>query len=83
MSDETRPDEERSPAEERVLALLAFLRAEAERDDATLVRNVMRNIQFQRTLREALAALGSLAGAVADGVAAILGLPRRPGGRSA
>ena len=83
MSDETRPDEERSAAEEHVLALLALLQAEAERDDRTLVGAVMRHLRFQRTVREVLTAVGSLAGAVTDGVAIILGLPRRSGGRSA
>ena len=83
MSDEGRPEEARGAAEERLLALLALLRAEGERDDHTLVGTVMRNVRWQRTVRELLITIGSLAGAVTDGVAAILGLPRRQRGPTA
>ena len=82
MSDEERPDEEPSAAEERVLALLTLLRTDAGRDDPTLVATVMRHLRFQRAVREALTAVGAVAGAVSDGVAVILGVPRRDGGRN-
>ena len=82
MSDERQPDADRSPAEERALALLAVLRAEADDGDRAFVGGVMRTVRFQRTLREVLTAIGSLAGAVTHGVAAVLGLPRRSGGSS-
>ncbi|MDQ3162724.1 MAG: hypothetical protein M3Q92_07810 [Actinomycetota bacterium] len=82
MSDEREPDAERSPAEERVLTLLTLLRAEAEQADRRLVGSVMRHVRYQRTLREVLITIGSLAEAVTHGVAAILGLPRRSGGNA-
>ena len=79
MSDETRPDEERTAAEERLLALLALIGAETGRDDPRGVAAMMRQVRWQRELRELMRALGDLAGALAFGVAAILGIPRRSG----
>ena len=79
MSDEREPDTARSLAEERVLTLLTLLRTEAAQPDRRLVGSVLRQLRFQRALREVLTAIGSLAEAVTLGVAAILGVPRRRG----
>jgi hypothetical protein len=70
------PPEELTPAEQRLLALLLLLASDGVRSDAALVRRVMTSLRWQRTVRELLMAVGSLAAAVVDGMAALV---RRPG----
>jgi hypothetical protein len=67
------PDE-LSPAEERLLGLLLLLRAETRRGDAPPTELVMRAVRWQSMVRGAARALGSVVGAVADGIVLFLGL---------
>jgi hypothetical protein len=70
-----------TPAEERLLSLLVLLSGVEARSDPTLVRRVMESARWQRAVREVFAAVGSLASAVVDGLAALVGwshgAPRR------
>ena len=76
------PGDEQSAAERRLLALLLLLRADPPRDDPALTSAVMRIARLQHTLRGAAQAVASLAGAVVDGIALVLGLRRSNGGRT-
>ena len=76
MTREGGPDE-LTPAEQRVVTLLALLRAEPVPGDGTFVGTVMRTVRWQRVVRELAGAIAGLAAAVADGVALVLGVPRR------
>lgn len=80
MSDERDPDAERSPAEERVVALLGLLAPSELERPVDLAPRVVRRARWQRALRNALEATGSLAGAVGDGLGFLVGPSRRPGG---
>ena len=79
MSDDRGHDEELTHAELRLVRLLALLRAEPAAADAGLSRSVMRSVRWQAVARGALAAIGSVGGAVADGLSLLLG--RRSTGR--
>ena len=74
-------EEPRTPAEERLAALLLLLVAEAPRSTDALRDAVMRAVRRQHVLRSALAAIEDLLAALARAVAVVLGLhpPRSPG----
>ena len=63
-----------SPAEERLLRLLALLRAEADVGEGTVRQAVMSHIRWQLLARTIGRAVAGLAGAVADGLALVFGL---------
>ena len=73
-------EDELTPAEQRVVALLAPLRAEPVPGDGPFVGAVIRTVRWQRTVREVALAIAGLAASVSDGVALVLGVPRRSGG---
>ena len=79
MSDGAGHDDELTRAERRLVGLLALLRAEPAPADAALARSVMRSVRWQAVARSALAAIGSVGGAVADGLSLLLA--RRSTGR--
>ena len=81
MSGRPRNDE-LTPPEERLLALLVLLRADPGLGTARLAAAVMRSVRWQRALRDVMQALGNLASAVADGVFVLVGVPRGGGRRS-
>ena len=68
MSDEIRPDDELAAAEVRLLGLLTLLRSDAVRRDPRLVQTLMRRVRWQSRVRDVLAAVARLAGAVVDGL---------------
>ena len=70
-------DEPLSAAEERLVRYLLLLRADAGGADAPATDAVMRTVRWQYAARHVVAALGSLAAAVADGVDLVLGRRRR------
>lgn len=78
MTDEPDREAPSSGAEERLLVLLALLRAEAPRSDDSLTDAVMRTARWQYALRGAVALLNDLAAALLDGALLIFGA-RRPG----
>ena len=69
---------ELTAAEQRLLGLLLLLREEARRPDPGLTARVMRGVRIQHLARGLVVAAGSLAGAVVDGLALIVG-PRKKG----
>jgi hypothetical protein len=71
-----REDPELSPAERRLRGLLEVLAVETPRPDPGLPGRVVRTVRWQRPVRAALGATGQLAGAVADGLALLLGTRR-------
>jgi hypothetical protein len=73
------PEEGLTPAEARVLGLLLLLRGADLRADPALARTIVNSARWQRVVREALAAVGSLAAALVDGLAGLSGLSRRQG----
>ncbi len=66
------PDEDLSPAEERLLRLLLLLQAETRRLDASLTDAVMRRARWQYAARGVARAIGTLAGAIVDGLGLVL-----------
>ena len=70
-------DEDLTPAEERVRALLGELRDERAPEGEELTRSVVQIARWQRPLRRVLLALGSSAGAIATGAGATLRAYRR------
>ncbi len=56
------------PAEKRLLALLALLRAEAGRVDEAMVERVMRRARIQGGVKELLRAMNALAYAFSGGL---------------
>jgi hypothetical protein len=70
-------DERADPGEGRLAAYLAELRVDPPVSDEALVRRVQRNARWQQAVRGPLEVIGHLTGAFADGVAALLGDPRR------
>lgn len=77
MTDEPARDEDDSPAEGRVHALLGELRAAPVPAGASLPGDVVRSARWQRPLRRALAEVGALLGGVADGLGSLLRRPPR------
>ena len=75
MSDTSRSDTP-SAAEERLLRLLLLLQVESRGADAGLTGAVMRKVRVQQASRGVIRAIASLAVAVLDGIAVVLG-PRR------
>jgi hypothetical protein len=65
--------EEQSPATLRLEAYLESLRDDPPQSDAHLVPRVIRRARWQRIVRAPLHAAGSLFGAIADGIAVVLG----------
>lgn len=80
MNDGRGHDDELTHAERRLVGLLALLRAEPAPADAALARAVIRTVRWQALVRGALAAIGSVGGALAEGVSLVLG-SRSSGGR--
>jgi hypothetical protein len=74
MNDDRTPDEELTPAEERLLALLTLLRAETPRSDRALTDAVLRTARWQLVFLGVFRAVGGFATASADTVAAVLGI---------
>lgn len=77
MNDEER-GEELTPAEARLVRLLAVLRAEAP-DGSALARAVLRTARWQLVVRGLARTVADLAFAVANGVAVLFGFG--PGSR--
>jgi hypothetical protein len=65
-----------TPAEARVRALLEPLRATGPEPPAELAPRLVRTVRWQRVVREALVATGAVATAVGDGLRAAIGLGR-------
>ena len=82
MSRPDDPTDEASAAELRLLALLLLLRSESPSGDPALTTSVMRTARLQHAVRGAAHAVATLAGAVVDGIALILGVRRSNGGRT-
>ncbi len=74
MNDDRTPDEDLTPAEERLLALLTLLRAETPRSDRTLTEAVMRTARWQLVLAGVFRAVGGFATTTVDTIASILGI---------
>lgn len=72
------PEDPASPAQARLRELLAPLREDAPAPSVELVPRVIRAARWQRGVRGVLAAVGTLAGAVGDGLRALLGPRGRP-----
>jgi hypothetical protein len=66
------------PGEGRLVDYLAELRADPPPTDEALVPRVQRSARWQHAIRGPLQVVGHLSGALADGIAALLGGPRRP-----
>jgi hypothetical protein len=72
-------DEQLTPAEQRLAALLALLRSDLVRSRPGLVVAIMRHVRWQRLLRDFAGALGIFASSVARGFGLLLGRPGGPG----
>jgi hypothetical protein len=81
MNDDRTREEELTPAEERLLALLTLLRAEAPRSDPALTHAVMRTARWQLVLQGVFRAVGGFATVTVDALAAILGMRTGPRGK--
>ena len=81
MTDDQPREDELTAAEERLLALLTLLRAEAPRSDRALTQAVMRTAQWQLVLQSVFRAVGGFAGVTVDALAAILGVRTGPKGK--
>ena len=66
------------PGEGRLVAYLAELREDPPPTDEALARRVHRSARWQQAIRGPLEVVGHLTGALADGIAALLGGSRRP-----
>jgi hypothetical protein len=67
------------PGEGRLVTYLAELREDPPTTDEALVRRIGRSARWQGAIRGPLEAVGHLAGAVVDGITALLGGPRGSG----
>ena len=74
MSDEVRPEEELTPAEERLVRLLLLLAAEAPRNGASLPETVVRTARWQLALRGVMQAIGDVGFALVEGLSLLLGV---------
>jgi hypothetical protein len=81
VNDDPREDAEITAAEERLLGLLLLLRPDRARLDPRFNERVMRSVHWQSAVRGVAAALGSLAGALAEGLTLLLGMRRGSGGK--
>ncbi len=81
MNEDRTPDEELTPAEERLLTLLTLLRAEAPRSDEALTQAVMRTARWQLVVLGVLRAVGGFATATVDTLGAIVGIRAGPRGK--
>ena len=79
MNGEHREDEPVTSAEERLLRLLSTLERE-DGADASLTQRVMRSVRWQHAVRGVVVMGGTLAGAVGDGLAVLLGIGMRGAG---
>lgn len=70
-------EDELTPAERRLVALLALVRVDAPRTSPAFTRAVMRTVRWQSAAREALSALANLAAAVVGGAGVLLPRGRR------
>lgn len=70
-----------TPAERRLLELVGALRGQTPEPGADLGARVVRTARWQHAVRAPLAAIGRLAGTVADGLALIAGAGGRRGTR--
>ena len=70
---EPRDDEPLSAAEERLLAYLLLLRADAHAAAEPGTQAVMRTVRWQLMIRNVVRAVGELAAALADGVSVLVG----------
>lgn len=75
MSDED--DDPRTEAERRLDEHLELLRSEQGSTDLALAHRIVATARWQRALRAPVTALASVVGAVADGLAGLLGGRRR------
>ena len=66
-------DDGLTPAEQRLAALLALLRSDLVRSRPGLVTAIMRQVRWQRVMRDVLGALGTLASSVTQGLVLLLG----------
>jgi hypothetical protein len=62
-----------TPAEERLVRLLALLRVHTDEAQTSLQRAVLHRVRWQLISRHVARAIAEIAGAVADGVALVLG----------
>lgn len=76
MSDDPARDEDDTPEEARVHALLSELRVAPVPAGADLPADVIRAARWQRPVRRVLSGLGALLGGVADGLGSLLRPPR-------
>jgi hypothetical protein len=67
------------PGEDRLVAYLEELREDPPVSDTALVRRVNRSARWQSAIRGPLQLVGHLSGALADGIATLLGGSRRTG----
>ena len=74
MSDER--DDDLSPAETRVTALLGGLRGQPAPGDGTLPARVARSARWQRPVRRTLLGVGTAVDAIAGGVRSMVGRRR-------
>ncbi|MBA2568194.1 MAG: hypothetical protein H0V11_02490 [Actinobacteria bacterium] len=74
-------DEPLTPAEQRLASLLALLRSDAVRSRPMFVAGIMKQVRWQRFVREVVEAVASFASALADGVAVLVGGRPRGGSR--
>jgi hypothetical protein len=72
-------DEQPTPAEQRLVALLALLRSDLVRSRPGLVAAIMGRVRWQGLLRDVAAALGTFASSVAHGLGLLLGRSAGPG----
>ncbi len=80
MNDEPQR-EELTPAEERLLALLTLLRADAPRSDPALTDAIIRTARWQLVLRSVFRTVGGFANVTIDALAAVLGIRIGSGGK--
>lgn len=77
MTDAREPPEDMSPAEARLQRHLELLRHEVLPSLRPLTETIVRTARWQRAVRAPLAAVGSLGGALADGLRLLLSRGRR------
>jgi hypothetical protein len=81
VNDDRTLEDELTPAEERLVALLTLLRAETPRSDRALTHAVIRTARWQLLLRSVFRTVGGFAGVTVDALAAILGMRTGPRGK--
>lgn len=72
------PEDQLTPAQQRVAGHLALLRAQPPTPDTSLVRRVMRTTRWQQAVRAPLRVVTMIAGAVLDALG-IATRRRKPG----